>query len=84
LETARLSFGDLSELRTTWARFVQSCEQGKITNFNIIEITQFTAWLEQLDFPAVHHSETYRCEYLPAYRLISAQFIHILGLDDAG
>jgi hypothetical protein len=32
----------------------------------------------------VHHSDTYRREYQPAYRLIAAGFISALELKDAG
>jgi hypothetical protein len=84
IETARSFTGDLNELQVTWMSFVQACEQGWISNFNIKEIHQFTEWLEGLGFPAVHHSEAYGCEYQPAYRLISARCIPALGLTDAG
>ena len=82
LETARSFSGDLTQLRSTWLGFIMSCEQGQVSNFDIQEIQQFTAWLEKLGFPAVHHSETYSQEYQPAYRLIAAKFLHRLGLDD--
>jgi len=84
LETAGSFSGELTALRAAWKGFVQSCEHGWITNFNIREVNQFTSWLEKMEFPAVHHSEVYRREYQPAYRLIAAQFIHRLGLDHAG
>lgn len=83
LETARSFTGDLAELRATWNGFIQSCELGQIQNYKINEIHTFTAWLEKLDFPAVHHSEIYCREYQPAYLLISDRFVHQLGLDDA-
>jgi len=84
LETAWSFSGNLVELRSVWTGFVQSCERGSISNFDIKELHQFTAWLEQLGFPAVHHSQTYTREYQPAYRLVSEQFVHRLGLDHAG
>jgi hypothetical protein len=84
LETARTFLGDPSQLQAEWMDFVQSCEQRQILDFKIAEIHQFTAWLEGLSFPAVHHSEIYRREYQPAYRLISAQFAHQLGYSHAG
>ncbi|OGO65096.1 MAG: hypothetical protein A2030_08485 [Chloroflexi bacterium RBG_19FT_COMBO_50_10] len=84
LETAGSFSSELTELRAAWKGFIQSCECGWITNFSVQEIHQFTSWLEKMKFPAVHHSEVYRREYQPAYRLIAAQFIHRLGLDHAG
>lgn len=83
LESARLISGCTTELQTVWGVFVQLCEQGHISKFNISTIQRFTHWLEQMKFPAVHHSEIYRREYQPAYRLISAKFIPDLGLADA-
>jgi hypothetical protein len=84
LETARAFLGDPSQLQVVWMGFVHSCEQGQITHFDIAEIHQLTAWLEGLNFPAIHHSEIYNQEYQPAYRLISAQFAHQLGYRHAG
>jgi hypothetical protein len=84
LETAQAFSGDLGEMRAAWTDFVQSCEQGGVTNFDLRQVHQFTARLEELGFPAAHHSEAYNREYQPAYRLISDQFICRIGLDDAG
>jgi hypothetical protein len=84
LETARTFLGDPSQLQAEWMDFVQSCEHGQVSNFEVPEIHQFTTWLEGLKFPAVHHSEVYNQEYQPAYRLISAQFAHQLGYSHAG
>jgi len=83
LETARSFKGDTSELPATWMDFVRACEQGRFPKFDLDQTHQFTSWLEKLDFPAVHHSEAYNREYMPAYRLIAAEFMHSLGLDDA-
>ena len=84
LETARYFKGETSELRISWMEFVHACQQGQFPSFDHDQTHQFTAWLEELDFPAVHHSETYNREYMPAYRLIATEFIHSLGLEDAG
>ncbi|OGN92437.1 MAG: hypothetical protein A2Z71_09645 [Chloroflexi bacterium RBG_13_50_21] len=83
LETARSFKGDTFGLPATWMDFVHACEQGRFPKFDLDQTHQFTAWLEKLDFPAIHHSAAYNREYLPAYRLIAAEFIHSLGLDDA-
>ena len=83
LETAQAFSGDLVDLQAAWTSFVQSCEQGQITNFQLDQVHQFTLWLEKHRFPAAHHSEAYAREYQPAYRLISNDFIHQIGLGDA-
>jgi hypothetical protein len=84
LETTRFVTGDLSDLKATWLSFIQYCETGQITNFKIGELHQVTRWLEKMEFPLVHHSETYRREYQPAYRLIAAKFVSGLRLEYAG
>lgn len=83
LQTSALAKGTKSELLAVWAAFVLLCERGVIDTFRLPVIYEFTHWLEREDFPAVHHSEIYRREYQPAYRLISAQFIPNLGLNNA-
>jgi len=84
LETAQAFSGDLVELRAAWMDFVHFCELGGLSNFDLKQVHQFTARLEELGYPAAHHSEIYRHAYQPAYRLISDHFIHLIGLDDAG
>jgi hypothetical protein len=84
LETAHSFKGDPDELRSTWMDFVQVCEASRITTFDIAELHEFTTWLEGLGFPALHHSEAYQRAYQPAYRLIAAQYLHGLGIIDAG
>ncbi len=80
LETAHIITGTKSELISSWAQFSQFCLQGQIQQFDAETIEQFSQWLEQIDYPALHHSETYGREYQPAYRLIAARFIHELEL----
>jgi hypothetical protein len=84
LETARLITGDLAQLQSTWLSFTQLCEHEQLTNFNVPEVHRFNRWLEKMEFPAVHHSEPYRSEYQPAYRLIAVQYVTELGYENAG
>lgn len=84
LETARSFTGDRGVLQDTWMDFVQACENGSISGFDISQLHQFTTWVEGLGFPAVHHSEVYEREYKPAYRIISAECLPRLGLTHAG
>jgi hypothetical protein len=84
LETAQQATGGMTELKSAWMEFLQLCEQGRVDKFSIDEIHHFSHWLDKMEFPLVHHSEIYRREYQPVYRLISAKFIPKLGLMDAG
>jgi hypothetical protein len=84
LETAQQATGGMTELKSAWMEFLQLCELGRVDKFSIDEIHHFSHWLDKMEFPLVHHSEIYRREYQPVYRLISAKFIPMLGLMDAG
>jgi len=84
LETAHLITGTQSELRVAWLEFVQCCHHGQVSKFDTSSVDQFSQRLEELEYPAMHHSEIYHREYQPAYRLISTWFIPMLGMTDAG
>jgi hypothetical protein len=84
LMTAKLASGTRAELEATWQAFSQLCHPGKLAVFDTTGLHQFTQLLEQQGYPALHHSETYRRLYQPAYRLISASLIPQLELADAG
>ncbi|HSB67689.1 MAG TPA: hypothetical protein VLD65_14030, partial [Anaerolineales bacterium] len=84
LDTSKLSSGSNADLKDTWAAFIDLCMGGKLEGFEISAVQQFSRWLEQEDYPAVHHSEVYHREYRPSYRLIADQFIQSLEAIDAG
>jgi len=84
LETAAISTGTKASLQASWVSFIEMCEIGRINQFSIDTVYGFGAWLVEMAFPAVHHSDIYRQAYQPAYRLISSQFLPELGLTDAG
>jgi hypothetical protein len=81
LETAHIITGTKAELLAAWEEFTRLSLHGKIKQFDAKTIEQFNQWLEQLEYPAIHHSEIYGQEYRPAYRLIAAKFIHELGIE---
>jgi hypothetical protein len=82
LDTADVIKGDRAELLAAWAEFTQLCVQGQFHQYDPASIEQFSQWLEQVEYPAIHHSEVYNREYQPAYRLIARQFIQELGLEE--
>jgi hypothetical protein len=83
IETARLFKGSKSELRHRWEAFTQLRDGKQVVNFELSALQLFTQRLEEMDYPAMHHSETYAQAYQPAYRLIAARYIPDLGLPDA-
>jgi hypothetical protein len=82
LATTKLVTGTLDELRAVWSDFVINCQQEKMASFSPSQLDEFTGWLEQQGYSALHHSEVYTKEYQPAYRLISSKFTAELGLED--
>lgn len=84
IKTAQMITGTQAELRTTWAIFVQLCHDSQVNIFDKTAVDLFSRRLDELNYPAMHHSEPYNREYQPSYRLLSATFIHPLGLTDAG
>jgi hypothetical protein len=81
LETGHIITGTKAELLAAWEEFTQLCLHGRIKQFDPKTIEGFNQWLEQLEYPVIHHSETYGREYQPAYRLIAAKFIYELGIE---
>ncbi len=84
LKAARFASGNRDSLQSAWREFNQYCEQGLITNFDPPAIDYFDAWLVRAAYPPLHHSDTFRQHYQPAYRLIASSSIQQLGLVDAG
>lgn len=74
LETARHQWGTLDELQAAWSVFVRLCQQGQWPSLFLPDVMAFTRWLEKSGFPSVHHSESYRNAYRPAYRLIGSRY----------
>ena len=61
VKAAAQNWGTKEELISVWQSFLQIMYR---------KDSAFTRWLEENDYPPVHHSETYRVEYKPAYRLV--------------
>ncbi len=80
LASAREVTGSREELKATWEAFTLLCRGEKITIYQPHMIEEFSHWLEQLGYPAVHHSLAYNLAYRPAYRLISARQAREMGL----
>lgn len=81
VETARIRTGTIDELREVWVYFVNLCIQGRICGFDANILSRFSQRLEGANYPTVHHSDAYRNAYMPAYRLLAAQYIPEIDLD---
>jgi hypothetical protein len=83
LNTFGLTLATRADLVDVWLCVVKFIDQGQLDKFTISGVRQYQRWLENKNYPAVHHSTVYRQHYQPSYRLISAQFIDLLGVPDA-
>jgi hypothetical protein len=71
LAAGQQQWGKLEELRQAWETFLGLCQEGRWPEFDLADVSSFSAWLEAQGYPAVHHSLTYRSRYQPSYRLIT-------------
>jgi hypothetical protein len=77
LHTAGQVWGTPDELRAAWATFADLCRAGQWPAFSLPEVLAFSAWIEEREYPAAHHSSRYREEYRPAYRLVASEFLEL-------
>lgn len=70
LQAARFAWGTPDDLRQAWSTFVQICRAETVTECSPDALSAFARWLEEQDYPVIHHSERYRALYRPAYRLV--------------
>lgn len=45
--------------------------------FNLLEIQKYFQTMEQQNYPVMHHSETYKNLYKPAYRIINTKYLNM-------
>jgi len=73
LATAGSAWGTLEDVRAAWAVFEAGCRAGRWA-FPMSSVLDLTRWLQEHEYPAVHHSESYRAAYQPAYRLVGQEW----------
>jgi len=71
LAAGQQQWGKLEELQQAWETFLGLCQEGRWPEFDLADVSSFSAWLEAQAYPAVHHSQAYQSRYQPSYRLIS-------------
>jgi len=54
------------------------CKSRKIPKFTPEAIAEYQKWIVDNSYPVVHHSDTYRKNYNPHYRLVHRKFLSIL------
>ena len=54
--------------------------QTKALPFDINEFNQFVIEWKNLNYPAIHHSQVFRENYFPCYRVIANEFIPLLPI----
>jgi hypothetical protein len=69
IETANSFKQDLNELKEIWKSAEYLSEKGLI-RFKKAEMKDFFMTAEEGGFPAIHHSDSYRQAYKPAYRVV--------------
>jgi len=78
LRTAEQAWGTSEDLRTAWSAFVAWRQVEPI--FPLPDVLAFSAWVEEHDYPAAHHSVRYRDMYQPAYRVVARAFLSNAGI----
>jgi len=70
LHTAQRKWGTPDELRFAWQLVTNSVQNENRFSFKPAQIVEFSLWLDDQDYPPIHHSDSYRRLYRPAYRLV--------------
>ncbi|MDO9545543.1 MAG: hypothetical protein Q7J07_02190 [Pelolinea sp.] len=78
LWTASIFKTDKKDLTDGWDTFSRLCADNRCRKFSIEEVTEFTDWLVENNFPILRHSPAYRAAYHPHYRLVKREFLNIL------
>lgn len=70
LETSRHNFQSVIGLQDVWSQLARFFIENHLYGFTNQDVLNYTRWLQENDFPTVHHSDNYRQIYQPAYRLV--------------
>lgn len=77
--TAKKEKGTSDDLKKAIEMLKKLSKQG-LTPFGEHELSEALKIWEEENYPPIHHSETFRNNYKPAYRVISNDFVNILPL----
>lgn len=76
IKTANNHKGAMNTFQEYWEAAEKLTVLGKF-QFGLSELNNFYEKMKAENFPAVHHSETYKKAYKPAYRVIDTRFLSI-------
>ncbi|MCD6355844.1 MAG: hypothetical protein J7L66_01055 [Anaerolineaceae bacterium] len=78
LWTASIFMSDKENLTDGWETFQRICAENRLNQFSQEEISAFSAWLVENNYPDTGHTKTYCDAYDPHYRLMQREFLKIL------
>ena len=78
LWTNSIFVGDKEDLIDGWETFQRLCADKRLSKYSEEEISTFTGWVEENDYPSTRHTQTFREAYDPHYRLIRREFLRLL------
>jgi hypothetical protein len=74
VRTANEFPGQLDLLRRYWVIAERMAEEGSLA-FSPAVLREFFTGMQNQGYPAIHHSDTYRADYQPAYRVVALDFM---------
>ena len=77
-KTANNYKGSIDTLKYLWSIAINLADEGEIP-LNKREMISYFNEKEVQGFPAVHHSDLYNNLYLPAYRVVAAEYLDFLN-----
>ena len=77
--TSRMSGGDMEQFKCDLYHLEKLVAEGKIP-LDIASTRRFLSAYRQAGCPATHHSEAFRQAYVPAYRVIAAEYGRLIPL----
>ena len=73
VQSANTKQGTIAGLEEKLGWFVKLCETGEIA-FDVSEVRMKICDWKEAGYPAIHHSEIYRDNYFPAYRVVMKKY----------
>lgn len=78
LASAQQAWGSREELQTVWQQLEAAGIAGHWPSIEAADFKRFGKLIASQGFGAIHHSERFRQNYRPAYRLVSQQALSLL------
>lgn len=79
LDTGHRKWGTVHDLRLTWQRVLKACRENELGDWLSKDLREIEQLVDINGYPPLHHSESYRKAYHPAYRLVTAELLQSLS-----